>query len=284
MKNSRPQSFVPPIRGRGLRAATIIAEYFGLTIDELRVRSKRPDLVTARFLCCYILNRKIGMPAGEVAKLIRRSRATVQYASKAYSEWMDVSQDANKVFRECQKLVANVLNTTPILKPEVADKPKRKRGRIKCVMNDKPNVQGSDVSDKLATYCSDEPGKVYRYKYNNRYITFTLPARLDGPDFFGAWLQWLEHRKELRKPLTQGSIDAQLKKLNKEGAAIAIECIEQSIEQGWQGLFPDSLGSQKKGQSHAKHQSNNREYNNKTKANYSGTVKQRATEELGEVF
>jgi hypothetical protein len=45
--------------------------------------------------------------------------------------------------------------------------------------------------------------------------------------------RWVEFRRQTRKPLTQLSLDAQVKKFGKDLSAV----IEQSIEHGWQGLF-----------------------------------------------
>lgn len=61
----------------------------------------------------------------------------------------------------------------------------------------------------------------------------TLPACLDP----AIWLDWCQHRLEVKKPLTPTTTDKQLALLaNNPDEANAI--ITQSIERGWVGLFP----------------------------------------------
>lgn len=56
------------------------------------------------------------------------------------------------------------------------------------------------------------------------------------------WDRWKRDRRErrLRKYTTDGEA-TQLKKLAPLGAVQAIACIEQSIANGWQGLFPEKF-------------------------------------------
>lgn len=64
------------------------------------------------------------------------------------------------------------------------------------------------------------------------------PLPFDSPGFGEAWEDWKKQRRELRKKLTDSTQRAQLKKLQTMGEAAAITSIRQSIENGWQGLFP----------------------------------------------
>lgn len=62
---------------------------------------------------------------------------------------------------------------------------------------------------------------------------------LDTPAFKEAWDKWSEHRKEIRKPLTQKSVNEQIKMLSQMRTTDeAIETVELAIRNGWQGLFP----------------------------------------------
>jgi hypothetical protein len=64
-----------------------------------------------------------------------------------------------------------------------------------------------------------------------------FPPGLDIPEFHLAWSQWTAHRREIRKPLTSISISQQLKKLSKLGLTRAIDAIEHSIANGYQGIY-----------------------------------------------
>lgn len=52
-----------------------------------------------------------------------------------------------------------------------------------------------------------------------------------------AWERWTTYRIEIRKPLRPASLEAARRSLAKFGAQ-QIEVVEQSIAQGWTGLFP----------------------------------------------
>lgn len=53
--------------------------------------------------------------------------------------------------------------------------------------------------------------------------------------FTDAWQKWEQHRSEIRHPLKPTTIKEQLKFLAKQSDPVSV--IEQSIRQGWQGLF-----------------------------------------------
>lgn len=64
-----------------------------------------------------------------------------------------------------------------------------------------------------------------------------FPPALASENFRQAWDRWGQFRKETKHKLTPSTEEKQLKKLAAWGEAQAIASIEQSIEQGWQGLF-----------------------------------------------
>ncbi len=65
-----------------------------------------------------------------------------------------------------------------------------------------------------------------------------FPEALDTQEFRSAWRRWTQHRIEIRHKLTPTTISRQLASLAKIGSVEAVARIDQSIEQGWQGLFP----------------------------------------------
>ncbi len=60
---------------------------------------------------------------------------------------------------------------------------------------------------------------------------------LDTDEFRRAWRDWVEHRRQIRHALTPATAQRQLGKLARAGPEKAIAMIEQSITNGWQGLF-----------------------------------------------
>lgn len=64
-----------------------------------------------------------------------------------------------------------------------------------------------------------------------------LPPKLDTKPFRGAWNDWIQHRREIRKKLTPLAVKMAITKLEKLGHDRAIETIEHSIANGWTGLI-----------------------------------------------
>ena len=55
--------------------------------------------------------------------------------------------------------------------------------------------------------------------------------------FQESWKEWNQHRKEIKKPQTYGSIKQQLNKLGELGEIESVRWINNAIMQGWQGLY-----------------------------------------------
>jgi hypothetical protein len=62
---------------------------------------------------------------------------------------------------------------------------------------------------------------------------------LSKPGFQKAWHEWLSFLNEIRKPLRPSTSKRQLAFLSQQSDPVAV--IEQSIQNGWQGLFPLKL-------------------------------------------
>ncbi len=70
-----------------------------------------------------------------------------------------------------------------------------------------------------------------------------LPQNLKASStFVEAWKHWLKHRRENRWTTKPGWAKGQLKSLAKHGPAVASAAIQESMIQGWQGVFPGKVG------------------------------------------
>lgn len=70
---------------------------------------------------------------------------------------------------------------------------------------------------------------------------FSFPPELNSEQFQIAWSEWVAYRRQIKKKLPPPTISKQLAKLAKWGPTKAIQSIELSISNGWQGLFdPDA--------------------------------------------
>jgi hypothetical protein len=68
----------------------------------------------------------------------------------------------------------------------------------------------------------------------------SLPVELRAEKFFAAWLAWIAYRHERKKSLTPSTIERQLAKCQKHGIEAGIAAIDESIEKGWVGFFPEN--------------------------------------------
>jgi hypothetical protein len=68
------------------------------------------------------------------------------------------------------------------------------------------------------------------------------PPGLDTEAFRAAYARWAAFRREKRQALKPSTVELQLKKLAAWGEAGAVASIEQSITQGWTGLFDPPAG------------------------------------------
>ncbi len=78
-----------------------------------------------------------------------------------------------------------------------------------------------------------------------REVEVIIPQQLDTAEFTETWMRWVKYRKETRNALTPSTIEAQFKKLAAYGLAGAILSIDQSIANGWRGLFEPRIETQK---------------------------------------
>lgn len=66
-----------------------------------------------------------------------------------------------------------------------------------------------------------------------------FPEGLNVNEFIFAWQEWTKYRIERKKKLTPSTITKQLKKLSQYPLSTAISAINESILNGWIGLFPE---------------------------------------------
>lgn len=64
----------------------------------------------------------------------------------------------------------------------------------------------------------------------------TLPIR-SHITYQGTWDDFKEHRKQIKKPMTELAESRMLKKLSKYSIEVAIQMLDRSIENGWTGVF-----------------------------------------------
>lgn len=90
------------------------------------------------------------------------------------------------------------------------------------------------VCTKLHTY-NKEDNKGDKDTVQGQMWIVRLPFGSEA--FIASWKSWVAYRKEMKKKLTDSSVQAQFKEFVLWGEQKSTEAIEQSIKQGWLGLF-----------------------------------------------
>jgi hypothetical protein len=74
-----------------------------------------------------------------------------------------------------------------------------------------------------------------------------LPC-FDSVEFLQSWNDWIEHRREIKKPLTPKASQAQMRCFSEWGESRSIAAINHTISKGWQGIREPDTASNKQTQ------------------------------------
>jgi len=81
--------------------------------------------------------------------------------------------------------------------------------------------------------------EVVKVSKESKSINVVFPDSLNTSEFHEVFKQWIQHRKQLKKPATVNALNLQLKKLEHLNSSEAIKEVEKAIERGWQSFFPE---------------------------------------------
>ncbi len=123
-----------------------------------------------------------------------------------------------------------------------------KKGAEKRWKNKKTDGDPNGVAIGLPCLPHDDPNSKERRGEEKREETKPevpfeklLTDNMTNPNVIEAWTRWCAYRKEVRKKLTKSTAEGQIKLLGKLEPQVIIATIENSITNGWQGLFPDKV-------------------------------------------
>lgn len=71
----------------------------------------------------------------------------------------------------------------------------------------------------------------------------SIPESLRTGPFREMWTRWCDERRDRKQKQTRRGWETQLVKLARYGPDVASQAIEQSIANGWQGLFPEKIAN-----------------------------------------
>lgn len=122
----------------------------------------------------------------------------------------------------------------------------KKGGRPRKEIPNKPsglaqlNHKVKDTSNSVIT-----KGKERKGKDKGKKTGASIKLPFTSNEFAQTWESWVSYLKAKRKTPTQATIKKQLNLLSKHNEQEAIETIDLSITNGWQGLFPRDKGNSK---------------------------------------
>ena len=142
-----------------------------------------------------------------------------EMASKEESQASEASRKARyraKMARNVPKCPANVPRVPPVstVNPHIAE--------AEAEADNKEEEPSAPVASKKAE--------------------IPIPALLDTPEFRTVWADWEQHRREKKQTITPTTRNRQLKNMAEIGVVRAIAAIEESISQGWQGIYEPKGG------------------------------------------
>jgi hypothetical protein len=188
------------------------------------------------------------------------------YEKSSYKD-RDIRENKENIIHSEAKASSFIISTPPcekiILKPitSFAKCSKCKR-KAKFSISNKPFC-GQHTRIRLAEIGQLDAFKHYDFSDENQVVTknstLSKIETVQLPNFIDphVWSDWVQHRKEIKHPLTSISIRKQLKlleRLHNEGED-ANEIILRSITNGYQGLFSNRQWNKPKETAHAKNMS-----------------------------
>ncbi len=105
--------------------------------------------------------------------------------------------------------------------------------------NSNAKRNAADVTKTLPEKSRVEKNNTPKAPKGVLWFPVTVGTCLDVPDFKAAWVEWQQHRCEIRKKLTATAAKQQLDRLAGWGVPRAIAAIRLSIAQSWEGIYEE---------------------------------------------
>lgn len=194
----------------------------------------------------FVMGNKIPYTDEMLATIFRRPIATVRLALKTFEAFgmIEIIGDpsGNNIYSipnwDKHQNIDGMDKIREQTRQRVARHRENQRKAITCNVTSNATVTKCNAIDKDKEEDKDKEKEKDKKE--------TAPYVADS-DLNSAICAFIEYRKKIRKPMTDRAIQLMIDKLNQMSPDIVtqIEIINQSIMNGWQGIFP--LNEQKKG-------------------------------------
>ena len=78
------------------------------------------------------------------------------------------------------------------------------------------------------------------------FLSLAQEAGFEDDMFLKAWSEFVEHRREMKHPMSERAADLILRKLKKFSVEVGVEAINRSISSGWRDVFPEKVQAQQR--------------------------------------
>ncbi len=76
---------------------------------------------------------------------------------------------------------------------------------------------------------------------------WSIPDGLQTEKFLHSWTAFVQHRRQMRKPISAVGGKALLRKLEQHSVEVATAALDESLSNGWQGVFPEKVDIERPG-------------------------------------
>lgn len=190
----------------------------------------------------FIMGGKIAYTDEMLATIFRRPLATIRLALSTFEAFgmIEIIEDAtgNEVITipnwEKHQNVDGMDKIREQTRQRVAKHREKQRLALECNV-----TSNATVTECNATEEEKEEEKEKEKEKKNKKKIVSAPYVADD-DLNNAIISFVEHRKQIKKPMSERAIQLLISKLNKLSSDIVtqIEILNQSILNGWQGIFP----------------------------------------------
>ena len=192
----------------------------------------------------FVMGGKIPYTDGMLATIFRRSIPTVRLALKTFEDFgmIEIIHDpaGNEIFAipnwEKHQNVDGLEKIREQTRKRVANHRKNQRLALECNVTCNATVTQGNATEK-----EEEKEKEKEKEEDKKKEKKKEAARFAADDDLNsAIIAFIDYRKKIKKPMTERAIELLISELNKLSSDIVtqIEILNQSILNGWQGVFP----------------------------------------------
>jgi hypothetical protein len=178
-------------------------------------------------------NSKLKVSDAETRQILaRKVEVTPEKFEQMLNSALDIGCFDKRLFQKAGQLSSNGIQKRAKVVLDKRLKMKERYEKLKVSASETPQ-ETRQKPDKV----KESKVKESKVLKETAFINLFPEAFQKSAKFKKTWTDWIEHRKEIRHPLKKTGATKQVKMLSEYSINTAIAMIENSISQGYQGLF-----------------------------------------------